>query len=302
MPLEGNIKELISDEINKSYLTQESIVRNYFEKFSFSKSEIDTILEELKLDHNVNRVDKEIVYNLLMKPIVSDISDFLYESEYEGKKKIRELDFDLTFYTGGQNNKQICITFIGDIKNNDNFKWVFSNKRDQLHFFPFHWVGDTFEKNQRNPFIWTKKFPFPQSMFSDLTPFSKSGSSIKKEKDNYKVRNFFHQVLSGTEAKIDVLKRNSNLLGFTTINIVVPILIVTSFPIVVPSLPAEKEDVKEEKGVLFLFKPNAAPIINLWRIPTIVVEQESALEVIKKLFVAIIANISVPFKRFIESE
>jgi len=300
MPLEEKIKEAISTEINKSYLTQESTIRGRFDGFSFSKSEIDARLKALRLDHKDNRIDRDTVYDLLMNPIFCDISDFLYESEDKGKKKIRELDFDLTFYTGGQNNKQICLTFIGDIKNNEKYKWVFSNKREQLHFFPFHWVGEKFENNQRNPFIWSKKFPFILSMFNNLTPFSFSGNSIKKEKDSKKVRDFFHQVSSGTEAKIDVLKRNSNLMNFTTINIVVPILIVTTAPISIPNLPVEKEQVKEENGVLYLFRPNVAPAINLWRIPIIVAKQENVLELIKNLFVVLISNISIPLKTFLE--
>ena len=49
MPLDDNVKEEILKILKESSLTQEAIVRNKFKEFKFSKDDVDTILESLKI-------------------------------------------------------------------------------------------------------------------------------------------------------------------------------------------------------------------------------------------------------------
>jgi len=51
-----------------------------------------------------------------------------------------------------------------------------------------------------------------------------------------------------------------------------------------------------------MFRPTAAPEINLWRLPILIVEQEGVLELVKKLFVAILAQLSQLYKRLRQTE
>ena len=293
MPLDENVRNKIFDHFKKSYLTQEAQVRGEFKDYKFSKDEIEHILQSLSIDEEMINIDREKLQIFLTKPIFSRIGKFNYQSEENEKKVINELEFYFNFVAYLSKEVQISLVFIGDIKGTDEYIWVYSDEIEKIDFFPIHWVESTFEEYSRtNPFLWWKHFPFPVPSFIDITPFHPAGKKVTED-NIQRVRDFFEQVVNGVGAKIDVMRKIAKLGGLTTINIVIPVLIISSVPAFISKLPIlEKSNIKEDSSILYLYNPTAVPTINLWRIPILVIEQSKALDTIKKLTVAVFAQLS----------
>jgi len=311
MKIANDVLKHIMEHINKSYFTQEAQIRRKFREYNFSIKDIDTILENLAIDNTMIEVDKEKLYEYLIKSKFSYIKRFMYEYEKNEKKVIRELDFDLTFLFFQNENELINLTFIGDIKKTDEYLWVFIEEREKIHFFPFYEVYSTLEHySKTNPFLWWKHFPSPFKAFENIEVFRPSGEIADKnekakesKKSNFqRIREMFDQVVDGTNAKIENIKETVKLGGFKTVkNIVVPVLIISSTPLSVSQLPIpDKTLIRKENSLLYYFVPSVVPKVNLWRFPILIIEQSKVLETIKKYTVAIFAQLQSRknFERF----
>lgn len=295
MPLDDKTKDEIIKSFNSFSIVQEHKILEKMRKCSFTEEEIENIIKT-NIKEDISLEQKNRTINYLLNTFSPSVSRFYYEGidDRSGieSKKIREIDFRFNFNIFKKLETSVInsqIFFAGDIKNNDEYLWVFSSIKENFGFFPIYFENADNEQLLKHfPIIWNKKLPLPFTVVENMIPLHKNGKRIakKEKKKEQRPRDFCNQVTSGIDGLILTIQRYANIGGINTKNLIVPLLILSNKPILISKIPPRKEDVKETEALIYLFQPNFTPTTtSRWLIPILVVHQDSLLDVIKKLTV-----------------
>ncbi len=316
MPLDDKTKEKIISSFSRFSIIQEYKILEKMKKCSFTKEEIEKIITS-SIKEEISSDKKNKAINYLLKEFNPNVNRFYYESTDKRSgieiKKIREIDFKFSFIILEKLESSANKTeffFAGDIKNNDEYLWVFSSIIEKFQLFPIYFEDDPYKKNLRfprmadpfffedyinklilkpSPIVWKNEIPLPFVVAENMITLYTDGKKIEGKNGKKKEqlpRDFCNQVASGIEGLNLTIQRLIDNERVNNRNIIVPMIILSNKPLLISKIPPEKKDIQEIEALIYLFQPTfPLTTVKRWHIPILVVHQDSLLDVIKKLTV-----------------
>ena len=282
------IKYIKTDNIAQQYK-----IRSLIEDFEISSSEMDNVIPNREIIHKSVRANKNFKFN--------NVSQFFYEDldPNTGIRKQRELDVLTQQFLVNNDKYLITITLIGDVKNTNDYGWIFYQTKDVDYSLNFPIIIDNhrytgmFDQDASLIII----LPYDSiPLVSEFLPFFKSGHLNQQQENgnardnNLNPRNFFQQITSGLDNYISQkLSRNTSVSGENKgprhIELIIPIIIISSdFYGYNTQNPSSEKDFFELNNGLYLFTPTYSPkILKEWKIPILITNEKHIHETLKIL-------------------
>jgi len=300
MSEEKNPKKRIFENLQKEVMSQEYRVRRIVEDIRFTDDEISNFIsKQLRVEDDIKtRAD-------LTKLRGEAVSRYFYESvSKEGEPKQRELDLRAHFAIENTNDLIFHLTLLGDIKTNDEYRWVFSsdvttdeveyekmdfplitlNRPEKLHLAHVG-IGSYEILDDLTPSYSLGSKPYANKIF----PFFQDGKEIPDDRKNI-ARRFFEQIIHGVDHfylnRRDLFSENN--VSQLYYHIIIPILVTSSNYYYARSLPPSSLDnLIETDCVLYFHNPTNPSLINQWRIPILIVTQSHLEQIVKNLILTL---------------
>lgn len=299
MSEEKNPKQKIFEKLQKEVMSQEYKVRRVVEDIRFTDDEISNFISnQLKVEDDIKtRAD-------LTKLRGEAVSRYFYESvSKEGEPKQRELDLRAHFEIEETNDLIFHLTILGDIKTNDEYRWVFclDVTMNEVEYekmdFPLVTLNRLEIVNIAHVRIGSFRIldnltPSLSLSFktyaNKIYPFFRSGKDVPDDRKD-KPRSFFEQIIHGVEHFYWNRKNSFSENEITQLyyHLIIPILVTSSNFYYTGSLPPSSlDDLMETDCVLYFHNPTNPSIINQWRIPILIVTQSHLEQILKNLILA----------------
>lgn len=275
--------------LQKEAVSQENRVKEIIEKLRLNKKDIEEIFGN---DPKAKSYYKKEYISAFSECKCSFIKQYFYEDSHEGKRKQRELDIIAYFEIADNEDIFFMLTFLGDIKRTDDYKWVFTTDMttDEVEAENFDFPHLKFNEQVTLADLLLSDIislyqDFKIPIATELIPFHPNGELIENGKKN-RLRGFFEQVNNGIENYyFERIDYEPDSYGNRKVHhIIIPILITSSNYLYCQKLPPNNpEDLDEENMMIYLFSPSKPSLLNKWRIPILVVSEEKLEASLKKI-------------------
>jgi len=299
MSEEKNPKKRIFENLQKEVMSQEYRVRKVVEDFRFTNDEISNFISnQLKVEDDIKtRAD-------LTKLRGEAISRYFYESvSKEGEPKQRELDLRAHFEIEETNDLIFHLTILGDIKTNDEYRWVFCSDvtMDEVEYEKMDFPSLTLNRPEivNIAHVRIGSFRILDNLTLSLSlsfkpyankifPFFQNGKEIEDDRKN-NTRRFFEQIIHGVEHFYWNEKNqfSENKVSQLYYHIIIPILVTSSNYLYSRTLPPRSlNDIIETDCVLYFHNPTNPSLTAQWRIPILIVTQSYLEQILKNLILS----------------
>ncbi len=155
--------------------------------------------------------------------------------------------------------------------------------------YPFYFEGNLPENKSHSPFIWNDHFPLPYYVAEGFQTRDRATNKTKSDRP----RDFFQQVCSALDSTIKRLRKESLIGGIKENYAVLPLIVTSSKPVIIQTIPPEQKDFQEVDAVIYYFQPSTKrEAHDRFLVSILIIHQEELEQVIEKLLVALVANYS----------
>lgn len=253
------IKKQVIKSLKKYSGTQEYRVRQLLNNLSFNLEDLESELKQCKMkctDFAGSKKELEDILNQCNMGLDA-IQYFYNTANDDGEDKYRELDLQASIQIK-YHNLLVVITWIGDIKNNDDYIWVF-REAHHPYYLPFPYVVSTkkYVHKHMKEFQWHTRHKLHSIISDDLFPVRRTGKTDKEQKTKY--RDFCLQVLDGYQHSIEEMKKgfSEDEFAIPLIELIIPTLITSNSYLLYNKTPPDRiTDLSDLSSLIYQFHPN----------------------------------------------
>ena len=293
-----DFKRKIIKVLQKESKTQEFLVKESLKNIQFNNDDYSDFEKKILSQTNFNA---EIVINLLnSKDFHLNVSNnFIYTDS--STNKIRELDILCQALLLETERCLSYLTLVGDVKNTDNYRWVFQNyDRERLEDFMERGFGIEFPLVLEHP-DYHKILLYSSSNYDkifsnisdNLIPFHPNGKKTSK-KEAELIKRFFKQLENGvlsllSEEKLKNFSQQEESQFYKRIkekivHFIVPILVISSdiyFYRKVP--PQSDDDIIDLDAILYLHSISDFTKSKRTELPIYIINQRNLEATVKQI-------------------